>query len=413
LDKEKQKMNKKASYLNIDQLKDFLKHIVKNNQFLQEGGKPPVAVEVVGDSGIGKTSSILQTAEELNLSFVKLNLAQIEELGDLVGFPIRQFEVCKSSDDLTAGQLFDNEDSDMICSWIDEHAVDEYQKLGYKFTGKNRMSYCPPEWIADCEEGGILLLDDYNRADPRFMQATMELIDRQQYISWKLPKNWHIILSCNPDNGEYNVSSMDNAQKTRFISVNLKFDIDCWAKWAEFSKIDGRCINFLLMHPELVTTETNARSVTTFFNSISSFKSFEDSLPLIQMIGEGSVGQEFASLFTLFINNRLDKLISPKDVLFGDEDKVIGALSAAIGKDSKYRADIASTLATRVSNYSIHYAIDNPISKDIIKRLQTIVTNDIFAIDLRYNIIRTIFNENKTKFRDLTLDPKVAKYVLG
>ena len=98
--------------LNIDELKDFIKHIVDNNRFLQNSGKNPVSIEVVGDSGIGKTSTILQLADELNLNCVKLNLAQIEELGDLVGFPIRQFEMCTESN----------------CIWVDEHAVEEYSK---------------------------------------------------------------------------------------------------------------------------------------------------------------------------------------------------------------------------------------------------------------------------------------------
>ena len=74
--------------LNVNETKTFLKHIINNNRFLQQNNKPPVAVEVVGDSGIGKTSTIVQLANELDLHFVKLNLAQIEELGDLVGFPI-------------------------------------------------------------------------------------------------------------------------------------------------------------------------------------------------------------------------------------------------------------------------------------------------------------------------------------
>ena len=78
--------------LNVKEAKDFLKHIIDNNRYLQSQNKPPVAVEVVGDSGIGKTSTIVQLAKELDLNFVKLNLAQIEELGDLVGFPIRQFK---------------------------------------------------------------------------------------------------------------------------------------------------------------------------------------------------------------------------------------------------------------------------------------------------------------------------------
>ena len=46
------------------------------------------------------------------------------------------------------------------------------------------------------------------------MQATMELINTASYISWKLPKNTTVVLTTNPDDGEFSVSSLDNAQKT-------------------------------------------------------------------------------------------------------------------------------------------------------------------------------------------------------
>ena len=184
----------------------------------------------------------------------------------------------------------------------------------------------------------------------------MELVDRQTYISWTLPKDWHIILTANPDNGDYMVNSIDSAQKTRYVTANLKFDVNVWAQWAEEVNIDTRCINFLLLHPELVTQETNARSITTFFNSISSFESFEDNLAMIQMIGEGSVGDAFASMFTTFINNKLDKLVTPVDLLTHDNEQyILGELRSCIGKDDTYRADIASTLATRLANYSVVY----------------------------------------------------------
>ena len=382
--------------INVNELKDFLGHIISNNRFLQEQGKSPVSVEVIGESGIGKTSAIIQLAKEQNLNFVKLNLAQIEEIGDLVGFPIRQFEV-----------EINNEKT-----WVDEHAFDEYMKLGYSSTGQNRMSYCPPEWIANKEKGGILLLDDWNRADVRFIQAIMELIDRQQYVSWSLPKDWHIILTANPDNGDYLVNSIDNAQKTRFISVNLKFDIDCWGKWAEENDIDGRCINFLLMHPELVTTDVNSRSVSMFFNSISSIKSFDDSLPLIQMIGEGSVGPEFSSLFTMFINNKLDKMISPENIFKQDEKYVMTTLKSLVGKDSKYRADIASTLSTRVVNYLDLYAKNNSVEKDTINRISKLVTEEIFTTDICYNMVKSIYNNNMSKFKTMIMDKELVKYIM-
>ena len=49
-------------------------------------------------------------------------------------------------------------------------------------------------------------------------QATMELICRGSYISWSLPKYTNIILTSNPDNSEYQVVTLDAAQKTRFIN---------------------------------------------------------------------------------------------------------------------------------------------------------------------------------------------------
>ena len=382
--------------INPNELKDFLNHIISNNRHLQENGKGPVAVEVIGESGIGKTSSIIQLAEELDLNFVKLNLAQIEEIGDLVGFPIRQFEVTDGA----------------TVKYVDESALEDVRTEGYKTTGKNRMSYCPPEWIANKANGGILLLDDWNRADSRFIQAIMELIDRQQYISWTLPKDWHIILTANPDNGDYLVNSIDNAQKTRFISVNLKFDMECWGKWAENSDIDGRCINFMLMNPELINKEVNSRSAVMFFNSISSIKSFEDSLPLIQMVGEGSVGSEFSSLFTMFINNKLDKIISPQNIMDQDEKYVLGTLKSIIGDNDKYRADIASTISTRLVNYLERYATDNKVEKITIERIKALVKSDIFTKDIMFNMVKGIYNANTKKYQMMLMDKELSQLIL-
>jgi MoxR-like ATPase len=481
--------------LNIDELKGFMNHIIGNNRFLQSQGKNSVSVEVIGESGIGKTSSILQLAHEQNLNVVKLNLAQIEELGDLVGFPIRQFQMCKEAEatdvkpvakqkvvnkkkqqvekevtvmekkmvedfeiKIVKKQVFkdgrfsteevevktpitvekevpvtkivmeevevdevvevevENEIvSDVAqygeCIWADEHAVQEYIKRGYQFTGNKQMAYCPPQWIADKTGGGILILDDWNRADIRFIQAVMELVDRQEYISWKLPKDWHIVLTANPDDGNYLVNSIDTAQRTRFISVNLKYDVDVWARWAEVANIDSRCINFMLLHPELVTDSVNARAITNFFNSISSLPSFEDSLPLIQMIGEGSVGGEFSSLFTMFINNKLDKMISPKEILLNNnEDYVIGALRSTIGRDNEYRADIASILVTRVINFSLAYANKNPIGNKEINRLIRLATDEeTFTNDIKYHLVKNIINGNKQKFQKMLTNPDVVK----
>ena len=395
--------------LNTTEVKEFLRHIITNNQVIQANGKNPVAVEVVGDSCIGKTSTVIQLAEELNLNFVKLNLAQIEEIGDLVGFPVVQYQI---QERMTTSNP--DEVRTPRTAWVNEAAFQEYLKAGFKDTGKTRMSYAAPEWIAGKDEGGILLLDDWNRADSRFIQAVMELVDRQTYISWKLPKNWHIILTSNPDNGDYMVNSIDSAQRTRFITANLKFDVDVWAKWAEQEGVDGRCINFLLMHPELVTQETNARSITTFFNSISSIENFEDQLPLIQMIGEGSVGAEFATMFTMFINNRLDKIITPEKVMSTDDwSSVKGQLTTVIGKEESYRADIASVITRRLINYNLLNADKNSVNQKILDRLSELMTDSMFTNDLKYTMVREIINGNRTKFQKLLMNPDIVKMTVS
>jgi nucleoside-triphosphatase THEP1 len=383
--------------LNVEELKGFIRHMVSNNQYIQSQGKVPVAINIEGDAGLGKTSAIMQLGKELSMDVVKLNLSQIEELGDLVGFPVKEF-------------LVRNQEGKE--RWITEGQIQA--ALNAKFTVVDkRMAHAAPEWIQGKGEGGFLVLDDYTRADHRFMQATMEILDRQEYVSWKLPKNWHVILTTNPDNGDYNVTSLDVAQKTRFISVEMKYDVNVWAKWAETAGIDGRCINFMLMHPELVTQRVNPRSITTFFNAISSIQKFEDELPLIQMIGEGSVGADFSSMFTMFINNKLDKIITPEDILTKDEAYVMGALTSAVGKDDEFRADISSVIATRLVNYSLVMAEKGSVAPTVIDRLAKLSTEcDAFTNDLRYYMVKEIVNGNKVKFARLMQNTNVVKMAI-
>ena len=395
-----------TTQVDIPGLKEFLTHIISNNQKLQSEGKNSVSVEVVGESGIGKTSAIIQLADELKLNFVKLNLAQIEELGDLVGFPVKEYKMAKKVDETA------DKKPQYSVKWAEENLLNDYKAKAFVPTGHTRMSYSPPEWISDKTEGGILLLDDWNRADVRFIQAVMELVDRQEYISWKLPKNWHIILTANPDDGSYLVQSIDSAQRTRFISANLKFDVKHWAKWAEDSNIDGRCINFLLMNPDVVNDNVNARSITNFFNSISSIQDFDKNLALIQMIGEGSVGTEFSTLFTTFINQRLDKLVTPEVMLtHHDEKHVITAMKNVVGEDKTYRADIASVLCSRLTNFTLKYAKDNTVDQKIIDRLIMLSTEDIFNNDIKYYAVREILRGDKQKFQKLMLNEEVVKMV--
>ena len=176
--------------------------------------------------------------------------------------------------------------------------------------------------------------------------------------------------------------------------------------------MDGRCINFMLMHPELVTKEINSRSVSMFFNSISSLKSFDESLPLIQMVGEGSVGSEFSTMFTMFINNKLDRMITPENILNQDEKYVMNTLKSLVGKEDKYRADIASTLSTRLANYLGVKAKTEKITNEIINRISTLVKEEIFTTDICYNMVKNIYNNDPSQFKMMMVDKNLVKYIM-
>jgi MoxR-like ATPase len=169
--------------LNTGELKEFVKQIMNNNRHIQAKGLTPVAINVEGEHGLGKTTVISQIAKEEGLDFVKINVSQLDELSDLVGFPVKEFQVSKLVDGIAKTK------------WVTEMEAERAIKdPSVKLTGLKRTTYCPPEWIAGKKNGGILLLDDYTRGSQIMIQACMDLIYTQEYYSWKLPQDWHIVL---------------------------------------------------------------------------------------------------------------------------------------------------------------------------------------------------------------------------
>ena len=165
------------------------------------------------------------------------------------------------------------------------------------------------------------------------------------------------------------------------------------------------------MNPEVVTKSVNPRSMTTFFNAISSIEKFEDELPLIQMIGDGSIGSEPAALFSMFINNKLDKIVSPKQILENENwDYIKGSLSSSIGSDDDFRADISSIISTRLVNYALVKASKESIPQKMIDRIVKLSTEcESFTNDLKYYMVKEIINGNKAKFSKLMLNQDVVK----
>jgi hypothetical protein len=112
----------------------------------------------------------------------------------------------------------------------------------------------------------------------------------------------------------------------------------------------------------------------------------------------------------MFINNKLDKIIGPKDIFEKDEQYVLNTLKSSIGEGDDFRADLSSVVATRIVNYSLTFAEKNTVSQPMIQRVIKLTTEcDSFTDDLRYYVIKELINGNKVKFASLMMNANVVK----
>ena len=406
--------------LTLDEAKDVLRYIIKNNRALQEKGQSPVSISLCGAAGIGKSQVCEQIAQEIDSNYIRLNLSQLTDPSEIVGWPYQEYHVCRGDE----------------CDWISAKLIDAYTANGWTITPETRMSYAVPAWIEglDLNKPTILLLDDYNRTSQAIMQAVMEIICRQEYISWKLPPNSTIILTENPDDGNYDTNGSDEAFATRFMRFNVKFDVNSWARYAENARLDDRAQNFMLAYSSEIMKENaqhrhpvNARNYTMFANTISGIENWEDpkSLALILQIASGAFLDDkdntIGALFTNFIANKLDKLISPEELLTGDWKKVAPKIEKCVYDDNgNYKPLVASILHTRLLNYSMYYFEQKGAKTDVVEQrlIDLIDTNDdpdkkmLFSEDFLFDIIKQLVGKYKARTNKLLLNAKIRNKIL-
>lgn len=410
--------------MTIGEFTPVLNYLLDNNKKLEDKGLTPIAIGLEGAAGIGKTTVIEDIAKQRNMTFCKINLSMLEEVGDLTGFP--QKEVLLTWLDTNKQKH---------TKWWPESLLDKVPSA-VTVTDKTRLGYATPAWLPQGENpnGTLVVLDDYSRASSLFMQATMELINTCAYISWHLPKYTSIILTTNPDNGEYSVSSLDNAQKTRFTTFNLKLDVNEWAAWAEKSNIDSRCINFELAYGHEIFNKQNGiqtmnpRAYTTFCKAISGIENWDTdkALALILSIAKGCFLDDknniVGTLFTTFVQRKLDKLVNPEDMLMKDwktiEPRIYSCVYSKAGGEEEvvFKPEISSILATRLLNYALIYLSKNGVKEKIIEdRLLEIINNKrkLFSEDNIFHVIKTLVTKYPGKTTKLMVNPAIRNRIVA
>ena len=327
------------SKLTIEQAETILLEQIENNKVLQTTGRKPIAYVLEGPAGIGKTLMVEALAEATGTQFVVKNLGQLREAGDLVGYPIVELELKKDTGE---------------SRWVLEKSIKYTKEENEIVTGKSRMGYALPEWFQNIDptKPGILFLDDYTRANSDVLQAAMEIIYMQRYYSWELPKNWTVVISTNPNNGEYQVSDEDDAQRSRKIKLEVEFNLDVWSKWAEKQGFNPMFINFLNLFPAIVDKKHNVRDFTLVIDSLYSLSSdLRKNMNKCFLLVESHLGSTTASLFKEFVDKDLHLLPTPKKILETKTENMEKLIKDTVTVDGKVNVTRQNFITNRLIQY--------------------------------------------------------------
>ncbi|MEM0998404.1 MAG: AAA family ATPase [Bacteroidota bacterium] len=351
----------------------FLHHTLDANEAAEGQGRPKTPVCIWGAHGIGKTQLVEQVAQERGCKWAYIAPAQFEEMGDLVGMP----QIVQESD------------------------------------GSRTTHFAPPDWAPREEGPGILLIDDVNRADDRILRGIMQLMQNYALVSWAIPKGWHIILTANPDGGDYSVTPMDFAMITRMMHVTMVFDVKRWAFWAEKHAVDPRGINFVLSYPETISQErTTPRTLVQFFESIQAIPNLRTEMGLVKMLADSCLDSTTVTAFMSFVSNRLSRLITPEEIMNATdfEREVYGPVKDQVVGETK-RVDIISVICTRLVNY---LTVSNRLLTDAqVNNLAQFLMIDFLPNDIRMNTLRELSASRNDSAVRIVRHPELGRLLLS
>ncbi len=345
----------------------FVRHIISSNRSAEALGKKKTPVCIWGFHGIGKTEMVERFAKEEGFAFSYVAPAQFEEMGDLLGMPAVKGDT---------------------------------------------TVFIPPDWVPREDGPGILLLDDVNRADDRILRGIMQLLQNYELSSWSLPKDWHIILTANPDGGDYSVTPMDDAMLTRMLHITMRFDVKEWARWAEGADVDPRGINFVLTYPEILGagTRTTPRSLVQFFQAIAGIEDLEKEQGLIRLLADASLDKETATAFIAFVRDKLGELPSPESILSArDYEKEIREPLWGMVNGTTLRIDLLSTLCTRLINYMLVRDLKPDEHQKL--NVKSFMLMDFLPNDLRLGMARDLMRGN-AELKSIMTDPELSLLLL-
>ena len=239
------------------------------------------AIIVRSAPGCGKSSIVKAVADELNIGFVDIRLAQLERV-DLCGLPSVENGITK---------------------WN-----------------------IPDFWPRDPKSTGIIFFDEITSAPADMQCAAYSIIlDRKiPNSNYKLPDGWLIVAAGNRACDRAVVKTLSSALANRFVHFEIEANVQDWIDWAVQHDINPAVTGFVQYRPGYLFTMDkqnleqgwpSPRSWERVSNMISMFSDNDDLMQKIVfgLIGP-AVGVEFLAFYKINkqFDNVLEVLTNPK-----------------------------------------------------------------------------------------------------
>ena len=321
--------------MNIEQVKDLI-------AAADVCGHVPL---IKGLHGIGKSESVAQYAKEQDMHYEPLILS-LMDTGDLLGMPdTEKVSGVKSTlwaapswftnilnaawpqdTTLTDLQFTDTDFQEYVLNSIYDSQLDRellntlYCK--YYRVPNDRLQLSRQSNVRNLRgRRSVLNLDEFNRAPPDILNASLQLILEHKLHTHELPivdgRETLIVAAINPSNGNYTVQEFDPALLDRFVECEAVADLGSWIKWGKENGVEDTVIEFLLenqskfhFEPEDGSKGASPRSWTRLSNYLSRLKDTPPSI--MSHYIRGTVGTSLAAQFLQFYNSNKNSLTYSK-----------------------------------------------------------------------------------------------------
>ncbi len=175
-------------------------------------------------------------------------------------------------------------------------------------TADKQAAWCAPVFLPkeDCQDKGIVFLDELNAAPPLVQAACYQLVLDRKIGEYTLPEGWTVVAAGNGDKDRAVTHRMPTALANRMVHIDMQTSTDDWILWAQEAGIRQEVRAFLRFRPKLLHDFDPQKTSKAFASPrswafVSQILEANTNQSIEYELLQGTVGMAAATEFTGFL----------------------------------------------------------------------------------------------------------------